>query len=81
MIKALLVVPLLSVSLAHAEVTVSTDKVRISNDCLRVNSDGISVKTGDCDSRGRGPQGNRSVHGENNPGRGHDKQNKPGKNK
>jgi len=79
--RTLLILSLLCISLAHAEVTVSTDKVKISNDCLRVNSDGISVKTGDCDSRGKGSQGNRSVHGDDNPGRGHDKQHKPGKNK
>jgi hypothetical protein len=77
----LLILTLLSVSLAHAQVTVSTDKVKISNDCLRVNAEGVSVKTGDCDNRGKGPQGNRSIHGGNNPGRGHDKYDKPGKKK
>jgi hypothetical protein len=79
----LFVIALILLSPAHAEVTVETDKMKISDDCVSVKSDGVSIKSGDCSHRkkNKGSQENRSIHGDNNPGKGHDKQNQSNKKK
>ena len=76
--NALLAAALLCVSAVHAETTLSVGDVKISNDCVDVKSGDVSVKSGDCGGKDKGSHENRSVHGDDNPGRGHDKQKKPG---
>ncbi|GGA97416.1 hypothetical protein [Agarivorans gilvus] len=72
---------LLPVWLAQADVSVSTDKLEINKDCIRLDGDNVQMQSKDCqsDNKGKGDKENRSVHGDNNPGKGHDKNNKKDK--
>ncbi|NVK42280.1 MAG: CG2 omega domain protein [Oceanospirillaceae bacterium] len=71
----LIAVALLPFSLAQAEITVSTDNIEISKDCMKLEGDNIQVKSDDCksDKFDKDDKENRSVHGDDNPGQGHDK--------
>ena len=73
---------LFPVSAVHAEITVSGDNIEISKDCIKLESENVTVKTDDCrsDKFDKKDHENRSVHGDNNPGKGHDKD-KPKKDK
>lgn len=68
-------VTLLPLSVAQAEITISTDKMEISKDCIKLEGDNVQVKSDDCSSGkfDKGDHDNRSVHGNDNPGQGHDK--------
>lgn len=69
---------LFPLSLAQAEITISTDKLELSKDCKKLDGDNIQVKSDNCksDKFDKGDKENRSVHGDNNPGKGHDKKDK-----
>ncbi len=66
---------LLPFSIAQAEITISTDKIELSKDCMKLDGDNIQVKSDDCSSGkfDKDDKENRSVHGDDNPGQGHDK--------
>ncbi|KIF50362.1 hypothetical protein [Vibrio owensii] len=63
---------------AHADITIKGDDFELSEDCLRLNGDNVSIKSDDCSSgkHDKDHKGNSSVHGDNNPGKGHDKDKK-----
>jgi len=81
-IKRLLyvLVLLLPLSIAQAEITISTNKMEISKDCLKLEGDNVQIKSEDCQSgkfdKDKDDKENRSVNGDNNPGKGHDKDKK-----
>lgn len=62
-------------SIAQAEITVSTDNIEISKDCIKLEGENVTVKSDDCrsDKFDKDKHENRSIHGDNNPGKGHDK--------
>lgn len=75
--KTLLALAIFYVTVVHGETTISVGDVKIGNDCVDVKSGDVSVKSGDCGGKKKGTRENRSIHGDNNPGQGHDKQKKP----
>ncbi len=79
MITAAVLFPL---SAAYADITVTGDNIEISKNCIKLESENVTVKTDDCrsDKFDKDKHENRSVHGDNNPGKGHDK-GKPKKDK
>ncbi|HIF9109287.1 TPA: CG2 omega domain protein [Photobacterium damselae] len=61
---------------ASADIKISGDGFEFSKDCIKLSSDNISIKSDDCyDHPGNKDKNhsNRSIHGDNNPGKGHDK--------
>ncbi|CAH0531363.1 hypothetical protein CTH30272_03600 [Allocatenococcus thiocycli] len=78
----LLAAVLLPFASAHAEITVKGDDFELSKDCVRLSGDNISVKSDDCTSKNwdKDKKGNSSVHGDGNPGKGHNKDKKDKKN-
>ncbi|EJG1082298.1 CG2 omega domain protein [Vibrio parahaemolyticus] len=75
----LLAAVLLPFASAHAEITVKGDDFELSKDCVRLSGDNISVKSDDCSSKSwddKDKKGNASVHGDDNPGKGHNKDKK-----
>ncbi|HHX8272059.1 TPA: CG2 omega domain protein [Vibrio diabolicus] len=81
--KALLLAAiLLPLASAHAEISVKGDGFELSNDCVRLSGDNVSIKSDDCSSKqwkdkdNKGNKGNSSVHGDDNPGKGHNKDKK-----
>ncbi|MHA7229804.1 CG2 omega domain protein [Vibrio campbellii] len=60
---------------AYADITIKGDDFELSEDCLRLSGDNVSIKSDDCSSgkRDKDHKGNASVHGDDNPGKGHDK--------
>nr|WP_242013509.1 hypothetical protein [Vibrio parahaemolyticus] len=51
----------------------------MSKDCVRLSGDNISVKSDDCSSKNwddKDKKGNASVHGDDNPSKGHNKDKK-----
>lgn len=75
----LLAALLLPCSVAYADISISTDKMEVSKDCLKMDGDNIKIKSEDCDpEKGKGQMDgeNRSVHGDDNPGQGHNKDKK-----
>ncbi|WP_394152200.1 CG2 omega domain protein [Vibrio maritimus] len=71
---------LFSLPMAHADVTIKGDRMEISEDCRKIEGEVMTLRSEDCesDSKGshKGKGENRSVHGDDNPGKGHDKKNK-----
>jgi hypothetical protein len=68
----------LLISPAYADVSISTDKLEVTDDCVRLETSNVKIDSDDCKS-GKGKKHeheNRSVHGDNNPGKGHDKSKK-----
>lgn len=80
----LLVSCLIPVSSAYADLTIKSDRMEISEDCRQIKGDVVTLRSEDCeDNKGgkdKGDKENRSIHGDDNPGKGHDK-NKKGKDK
>lgn len=78
--KALLLVALiLPLASAHAEISVKGDGFELSDDCVRLSGDNVSIKSDDCSSKqwkDKDNKGNSSVHGDDNPGKGHNKDKK-----
>lgn len=75
----LLAAVVLPFSSAYADITVKGDGFELSKDCVRLSGDNISVKSDDCSSKNwndKDSKGNSSVHGDNNPGKGHGKDKK-----
>lgn len=75
---------LLPLSVAQADVTIKGDRMEISDDCRKIEGDKMTLRSEDCEDRSKGGNKNkgenRSVHGDDNPGKGHDKdKNKKGK--
>ncbi|MHA2708760.1 CG2 omega domain protein [Vibrio owensii] len=60
---------------AYADITIKGDDFVLSEDCLRLDGDNVSIKSDDCSSgkHDKKHKGNSSVHGDDNPGKGHDK--------
>ncbi|MGV2988926.1 CG2 omega domain protein [Vibrio sp. E150_011] len=84
--KQLLLIPItffFSLSMAHADLTIKSDRMEISEDCRQVKGDVMTLKSEDCDDSSNGSSkdkgngmskgNNRSIHGDDNPGKGHDK--------
>ncbi|HHF3258090.1 CG2 omega domain protein [Vibrio diabolicus] len=75
--KALLLAAiLLPLASAHAEISVKGDGFELSNDCVRLSGDNVSIKSDDCSSKQWKDKDNSSVHGDDNPGKGHNKDKK-----
>ncbi|BCN24718.1 CG2 omega domain protein [Vibrio alfacsensis] len=74
----LLTAMLMPLAPAYADITIKGDGFELSEDCLRLDGDNVSVKSDDCSSKkhGKDHKGNASVHGNDNPGKGHDKDKK-----
>ncbi|MDF2153773.1 CG2 omega domain protein [Vibrio sp. CAU 1672] len=74
---------LVPVATASAEVKVSGKGIELSKDCVRVEGENVSIKSDDCKSGKYGDREheNRSIHGDNNPGQGHNKDKKGKKDK
>ena len=54
-------------------------KMEISKDCLKLEGDNVQIKSEDCQSskfKDKDDNENRSVNGDNNPGKGHSKDKK-----
>jgi hypothetical protein len=68
---------------AQADDAVSTGKIKLNKDCVSLSDAKQQMKSKDCqpEKKTKGDKENRSVHGDNNPGKGHDKNNKKEKNK
>ncbi|HHF2912183.1 CG2 omega domain protein [Vibrio parahaemolyticus] len=76
LLLAAIIMPLAS---AHAEISVKGDGFELSNDCVRLSGDNVSIKSDDCSSKqwkDKDNKGNSSVHGDDNPGKGHNKDKK-----
>ena len=60
---------------AYADITIKGDDFELSDDCLPLDGDNVSIKSDDCSSgkHDKDHKGNASVHGDDNPGKGHDK--------
>ncbi|USD61783.1 CG2 omega domain protein [Vibrio sp. SCSIO 43140] len=73
---------LFSLPMAHADVTIKGDRMEISEDCRKIEGEVMTLRSEDCESdskgshKNKGKGENRSVHGDDNPGKGHDKKNK-----
>ncbi|SEG24210.1 CG2 omega domain protein [Vibrio hangzhouensis] len=81
--RKLVLVPiccLLPLSTAYADLTIKSDRMEISEDCRQIEGDKMTLRSEDCESSDKGKDKgngeNRSVHGDNNPGKGHDKSKK-----
>ncbi|MGR5067075.1 MULTISPECIES: CG2 omega domain protein [Vibrio] len=77
----LLTAVLMPLAPAYANITIKGDDFELSEDCLRLNGDNVSIKSDDCSSGknnkgNKGDKGNSSIHGDDNPGKGHDKSKK-----
>ncbi|WP_394240310.1 CG2 omega domain protein [Vibrio astriarenae] len=62
--------------LASADVTISGDKMELSKDCLRLEGDNVKITSEECKSSKNKHDkdgDNRSVHSDDNPGKGHGK--------
>lgn len=72
----LLTAVLLPLSPAYADITVKTNNFELSDDCVRLSADNVSIESDDCKSKkwdGKDKKGNASIHGDDNPGKGHNK--------
>ncbi|MGR5285698.1 CG2 omega domain protein [Vibrio maritimus] len=73
---------LLPLSAAQADVTIKGDRMEISDDCRKIEGDVMTLRSEDCEDGSKGGNknkgDNRSIHGDDNPGKGHgkDKNNK-----
>ncbi|PSU33550.1 CG2 omega domain protein [Photobacterium lutimaris] len=61
-----------------ANVKISGDGFEISKDCLKLESDNVKITSEECEQWKKN-QENRSVHGDDNPGKGNKKDKKPKK--
>ena len=77
---AVLLIPLTS---AYADITLEGDNFELSDDCMRLGGDNLSITSEDCASGKHDSKhkDNASVHGGDNPGKGHDKDKKDKKEK
>ncbi|MGF1680079.1 CG2 omega domain protein [Photobacterium minamisatsumaniensis] len=81
MTKWLFILIALTSSTAIADVKVSGDGFELSKDCLRLESDNIKITSEECEKWKKNNQDNRSIHGDDNPGKGNKKDHKDKKNK
>lgn len=77
----LLTAVLMPLTPAYADITIKGDGFELSEDCLRLDGDNVSIKSDDCSSgkHNKGNNGNKSnssIHGDDNPGKGHNKDKK-----
>ncbi|GMQ46393.1 CG2 omega domain protein [Vibrio sp. 10N] len=77
---------LIPLSAAQADITIKGDRMEISDDCRQIEGDVMTLRSEDCDERSKGGNKgkgeNRSIHGDDNPGKGHDRnKNNKGKNR
>lgn len=63
---------------AAADVKISGDGFELSKDCLKLESDNVKITSEECEQWKKN-QENRSVHGDDNPGKGNKKDKKPKK--
>ncbi|KHT61995.1 CG2 omega domain protein [Photobacterium gaetbulicola] len=63
---------------ATADVKISGDGFEISKDCLKLESENVKITSEECEQWKKN-QENRSVHGDDNPGKGNKKDKKPKK--
>ncbi|MGR5063144.1 CG2 omega domain protein [Photobacterium sp. DNB22_13_2] len=61
-----------------ADVKISGDGFELSKDCLKLESDNVKITSEECEQWKKN-QENRSVHGNDNPGKGNKKDKKPKK--
>ncbi|EPF7976785.1 CG2 omega domain protein [Vibrio harveyi] len=66
---------------AYADITIKGDDFELSEDCLRLDGDNVSIKSDDCSGKHDKGKGNASIHGDDNPGKGHGNDKGKGKNK
>ncbi|KLV09848.1 MULTISPECIES: hypothetical protein [Photobacterium] len=81
MLRILLVAALALSPLANAEVKISGNGFELSKDCLKLESDNIKITSEECEQWKKQNQENRSIHGDDNPGKGNKKDHKEKKGK
>lgn len=81
MLRILLVAALALSPLANAEVKISGNGFELSKDCLKLESDNIKITSEECEQWKKQNQENRSIHGDDNPGKGNNKDHKEKKGK
>ncbi|SEF57044.1 CG2 omega domain protein [Vibrio hangzhouensis] len=64
---------LLPVSASYADISIKTDNLELSEDCVSYESKHVKVESEECDNKNHKDKKNRSVHGGDNPGKGHGK--------
>lgn len=64
---------LLPVSASYADISIKTDNLELSEDCVSYESKRVKIESEECDSKHHKGKSNRSVHGKDNPGKGHEK--------
>ncbi|MGF1735478.1 CG2 omega domain protein [Photobacterium satsumensis] len=69
---------LLVIGGVNADVKISGDGFELSKDCLKLESDNVKITSEECEQWKKN-QENRSVHGDDNPGKGNKKDKKPKK--
>ncbi len=64
----------LPVFAVQAELSISGSGFELSSNCVELETGGVKLSSDECSrAKFKGHSGNRSVHGENNPGKGHKK--------
>lgn len=53
-----------------AEITIKGNGFELSNDCLKMEGENFLIRTDECDEWRKNHHDNRSVHGDDNPGKG-----------
>ncbi|MCL9773797.1 CG2 omega domain protein [Vibrio methylphosphonaticus] len=64
---------LLPVSISYASISIKGDHLELSEDCINYESKRVKIESEECDSKHRKGKNDRSVHGKDNPGKGHGK--------
>ncbi|MGF1773631.1 CG2 omega domain protein [Vibrio wakamikoensis] len=64
---------LLPVSISFASISIKGDHLELSEDCVSYESDRVRIESEECDNKHNKNKENRSVHGKDNPGKGHGK--------
>ena len=64
---------LLPVSISYASISIKGDHLELSEDCISYESKRVKIESEECDNKHRKEKSNRSVHGKDNPGKGHGK--------
>jgi hypothetical protein len=64
---------LLPVSASYASISIKGDNLELSKDCISYESKRVKIESEECDSKHRKGKNDRSVHGKDNPGKGHGK--------
>lgn len=69
---------LLPVYFAQADGSEAKGKMALDKDCVAKNGEQLQIQAKDCQpkQKAKADKENRSIHGDNNPGKGHDKNTK-----